>query len=325
MTVLVTGGTGLIGSNIARMLVEEGRDVIIFDLLPPPKISVLADVVDRIQFEFGTVTDLAKILHVIKDRRVEGIIHCAAVVSTLSNQRPIEVLQVNIIGSANILEAARIAEIGRVVVLSSSSVMGGPEDFVTPRREEDICLPLSGVYPLSKLTCEQLVYTYKQLYKVDSIAVRPRSVFGPGTTRDFLPIVPMVEDAIKGNPIHYKTGGDTVFDFTYVKDFAKGAIQAFDCKSPRYYVYNLSFGKNRTVFQVCDVIRQLFPDLPIEIGPGLWGGVLSKGEQVDTTYRMSRRPPQDITRAREDFKFNPEWDLDRAIPDWVRWITQLKY
>jgi UDP-glucuronate 4-epimerase len=277
------------------------------------------------QLEIGSVTDLSNILRVIKKGKVEGIIHCGALVGTPTNQRPIEALQTNIIGSANMLEAARIANLGRVVIFSSSSVMGAPEDLVTPRKEEDTCLPLIGIYPLSKLTCEQVVYTYRQLYKVDTIAIRPRSVFGPGVTRGSLPIVQLIEDVVAKKPIRYETGGDTAFDFTYVKDCARGTIQAYDCKSPKHVVYNVSFGKNRTVFQVRDVLKQLFPNLPIEIGPGLWGGVLKKGAQSDITYRMSLRPPQDITKAREDFNFSPEWDLDRAIPDWIRWIKEKKY
>jgi len=184
---------------------------------------------------------------------------------------------------------------------------------------------LVGIYPLSKLASEQLVSTYRQLYKVDTVAIRPRSVYGPGLTREYHPIVALVEAAAREKPIRYETGGDTAFDLTYVKDFAKGAIRAYDSQPLRHYVYNVSFGKNRTMFQVCDVLRRIFPDLTIEIGPGLWGGVLTKGEQTDLTYRMSQRPPQDITRARQDFNFEPEWDLDRAIPDWVRWIQARKY
>ena len=324
-SILVTGGTGLIGSNISRMLVEQGRDVIVYDVSTPSERHVLTNVMDRLKVEIGNVTDLSNLLRIIKKQGVEGIIHCAAILGTPANQRPIEALQANIIGAANMLEAARIADLRRVVIISSSAVMGAPDDLLTPRKEEEICLPLVGIYPLSKLASEQLVCTYRQLYKVDTVAIRPRSVYGPGLTRQYHPIVALVESAVSGMPIHYETGGDTAFDLTYVKDFAKGTIQAYDSQSLNSYVYNISFGKNRTMFQVCEVLKQLFPELPIKIGPGLWNGILTKGEQTDPTYRMSHRPPQDITRARNEFNFEPEWDLDRAIRDWVRWIQTGKY
>lgn len=332
MSILITGGTGHVGSNIARKLVEQGRDVVLYDAAPPAPGSVLTDVLNRVGIEIGNVGDLANILHVIKARNIEGIIHCAAMAGRLvSDERPIEAITVNILGSANMLEAARIANLRRVILLSSSSVMGAPDDLVTPRKEEDVILPLLGLYRISKLTCEQLAYTYKQLFKVDTLAVRPRSVVGPGSrkigTKTFkspMPLSEVVEAAAVGQPLHYEKGGDTAFDFIYAKDIAKGIIQAYDCESPRYHVYNLSFGQNRTMYQVCDVLKQLFPKLTIEIGPGLWPGSAEKGEQ-SLGEKIIQRPPQDITRARQDFGFNPEWDLDRLIPDWIRWIKEGKY
>ncbi len=318
--ILITGGNGFIGSNVLRMLVDQGRKVVSYDLSAYQQSRILTEIKGKFEVEFGDVTDLSNILRIIKKWGVKGIIHCAGLVTKRSIDSPIETLHVNVIGSANMLEAARIADLGRVIILSSSSVMGAPEDVATPRREEDICLPASGMYALTKLTCEQLVYTYRKIYKVDTLAVRPRSPFGPGVTRGSLPIVSAVEAALEGTPVDYETGGDTGFDFTYIKDLAKGIIQAFDCESPRYHVYNLSFGKNRTVSQAFDVLRRVFPQVPIKIGSGLMKGMLKKGEQIDTTYRQSLRPPQDITRAMQDFNYKPEWDLDRAIPDWVRWI-----
>ncbi|MFC2021617.1 NAD-dependent epimerase/dehydratase family protein [Chloroflexota bacterium] len=328
MAILVTGGTGFLGANVVRLLAEQGRDIVAYDVLPPAPASVFADVIDHVKVEIGNVTDLSHVLHVIKRNKVEGIIHTAAIVTGAANAHPLEALQVNIIGSANMLEAARIMDLKRVIIFSSSSVMGGPEDFITPRKEEEYSLPLSSIYPVSKLTCEQLTYTYRELYKVDAITVRPCGGFGPGEKRareSDAPIFELVKDAVEGKAIRRETGGDTAKDLTYVKDFAKGVVQAYDCKAPRYYLYNISFGKNRTVFQICDVLRQVFPGLPIEVGPGLWSGALKTGKQADLTYRRTQRPPQDITRAREDFGFEPEWDLDRAIPHWVRWLKEGKY
>lgn len=321
MSILVTGGTGLIGANIGRMLVEQGRDVVVYDVSPPPLgRNVLADVLGHLHLEIGDVRDLSHVLHVIKKWSVAGIIHCAAILHTAANVRPIQAVEVNIVGTMNMLEAARIADLGRVVHVSSSAVYGTVEDLATPLKESDVHLPLSSMYSSTKLACEQLVNTYREIFKVDTVAIRPMRVYGPGQIRTIQPMIKLIEAAASGNPIRYETGGDMSTTMTYVKDFAKGTIQAFDCKAPKYAVYNLSFGQNRTMFQVCDVLRSLFPSLPIEIGPGSWSDAVSTGRQADVTYRFSERPPHDISRAREEFGFQPEWDLDRAIPDWVRWL-----
>jgi nucleoside-diphosphate-sugar epimerase len=325
MAILVTGGTGLVGSNVAKLLAEQGREVVIFDRQPlPAKRHVLTSVMDRITIEIGSVADLSQILHTIKRNKIEGVIHCAALVAGLANRYPLEALQVNIIGTANVLEAARIIGLKRIVVVSSSGVMGAPEDVVTPRKEEDIVLPSSGIYTLSKLTCEQLTYTYRELYKVNTISVRPRSVYGPGVAghpRENLPI-DVVLDAVAGKPIRYKTGADSSFDLTYVNDMSMGLVQAYDSPTANHYVYNLSYGKNAKMSEVLEVLKGLFPNLPIEVGPGLWEGILARGKQVDLSYRTSQRPPQDITRARKDFGFDPQWPVERAIPDWVQWLKE---
>lgn len=328
MSILVTGGTGLIGSNVVRLLIEQGREVVVYDRLPVVEGSILADVMKDKQIEIGNVADLAHVLNVIKDNKVKGIIHCAAMISQDANGHPIEALNVNIIGSANMLEAARILGLGRVIIISSSGAMGGPDDLITPIKEETISIPSSGIYNNCKLACEQIVYTYRQLYHVDALAIRPRNVYGPGVQRRprfSKPLFNLFYSAMAGTPIVRKTGADTNFDFTYAKDTAKGIIQGYDCKSPTYHVYNMSSGKLTNISEVCDVLRGLFPNLQIEVGPGLWEGVLAGGRQIDTQYRSTQRPPQDITKARKDFGYEPEYDISRGITAWVRWLKEGKY
>ena len=351
MSILVTGGGGLIGSNIVRLLIEQGREVVLYDRLPPSREgNVLADFMNRIKIEIGNVADLSHLLHVIKNNKVKGIIHCAAMITQVATEHPIEALTVNIIGSANMLEAARILELGRIVLLSSSGAMGGPDDVITPAKEELVDLPLTSIYNLTKLAEEQLVYIYRQIYKVDTIAIRPRNVYGPGERRHYtvptsepisdasagkpivrmghghpVPTYELVAEALAGRPIVRKTGGDAVFDLTYVKDTAKGIIQAYDCKSPNFHIYNISSGKATKMSEVCDVLKGLFPKLRIEVGPGPWDNVLSRGRQTDMNYRSMQRPPQDITRARKDFGFEPEYDIKRGITAWIRWFKEGKY
>ena len=334
MNILVIGGTGFMGSNTVRLLAEQGRGVVAYDVSCPSTFegTVLTDVRGKFSVEHGSVTDLPRILEMIKKHNIEGIISLAALQVTEVRELPMEALQVVVIGAANILEAARIAGLRRVVITSSGVVQGSPDDLITPTREEVIQLPPSGIHGLSKLALEQLTYVYRSNYGVDAIAVRPENVYGPSPEWSFrthtAPIWEVVADAVAGKPIIRETGGDSAYDFTYVKDFAKGIIQAYDCKSPTYYVYNISYGKNRKVSEVSDILRGLFPDLTIEVGPGLWKSTIIRGDQQENLPRPSLqrpRPPLDITRARKDFGYKPEWDIERAIPDWVRWLKEKKY
>jgi nucleoside-diphosphate-sugar epimerase len=327
MSVLITGGVGAIGSNVARTLLTRGKKVVVYDRAPPaPDNKVLAGLGDNLQVEVGNITDLASLLDVVKRHDVEGIIHCAGMLPPhMNNLHPIEALNINIIGTANVLEAARILGLGPVIATSAAGVMGRPKDVVTPRKEEDVILPLAGIYPLSKLAGEQLVYTYRQLHKVNASAVRPRNVYGPGSNFRVQPLFEMVFAALEGKDFVRKDGGDSTFDYTYVKDTARGIVQLYECKSPPYYVYNLSRGKSVNMFDVAKVMKRLFPKLRMEVGPGPWEGVVEGGKEFELTIHPAVMPPQDITRAKLDFGFEPEWDIERGITDWVRWFKTGEY
>lgn len=328
MSVLVTGGTGGIGSSIARLLLTKGRQVVAYDLSAlRPDNRVLAGFEGRLAVETGSVTDLARLMDVMKIHKVEGIVHLAGMLPPHANNlRPLEALNVNVMGTANVLEAARILGLGPVIVASAAGVMGRPKDVSERRKEEDVTLPLAGIYPLSKLVAEQLVYTYRRLHKVNTTAVRPRNGYGPGTSFRVQPLYEVVYDAIAGKDVVRKSGGGSIFDYTYVKDLARGVVQLYELRSqPPQYVYNLARGEGVTMTDVCNVVREIFPELRVEVGPGPWEGVVEGGKEMELTVYPAVMPLQDISRAREDFGFEPQWDIERGIRDWVRWLKTGEY
>lgn len=323
MTVLVTGGNGSVGSHVARQLIQGGDRVVIYDSGPMhPKNNVLAEFSpDQVKVEFGNVDELASVLDVVKKHDVEGIIHCAAVSRPyLANRQPINALRVNVIGTANMLEAGRLLGLQRVIVTSSAGAMGAAKDLTTPRKEDEIELPIAGLYPLSKLACEQLVYTYRELFKLDTAAIRPRNVYGPGFAFLNHPLFVLVFEALAGNSVVRETGGDSTFDYTYVKDLARGFVQLYKTPSSAHHTYNVSAGHLVHVSEIATIVQDLFPDLTISVGPGAWQGLAEAGREAATeVHAPPVMPPLDITRAREDFGYKPQWGLREGITDWVRW------
>ncbi|GEM_PF-787722 len=328
MSVLVTGGTGGIGSGVARLLLSKGYDVVVYDVSPlRPDNKVLAGFGKRLIDEVGSVTEMGRLIDVVKTHHVTGIIHLAGMLPPhMNNLRPIEALGVNVIGTATVLEIARVQELGPVIVASAAGVMGRAKDVTTPRAEEDVTLPLVGIYPISKLTGEQLVYTYRQLYQLNTTAVRPRNGYGPGTSYRVQPLYDVVYDAVAGKDVVRKAGGDALFDYTYVKDLATGIVQLYELKSrPPRHVYNLARGQGVTMAQVFEVVQKIFPQLRIRVGPGPWEGVVEGGRELDLTVYPAVMPLQDISRAREDFGFEPQWGIERGVADWVRWLRTGEY
>lgn len=325
MTVLITAGTGLIGANVARLLATEWDERIVILNRRQVSIdgSILADVSDHLEWVYGSVTDLSFLLRTVKRFSVDSIVHCAALLPQQEDaQRPVESLETNVLGTANVLEASYVMGLRRVLVMSSAAVMGDPEDLETPRREDDIVLPPAGMYALTKLTGEYLVHNYREVYDIDAVTLRPMTVWGPGRWEHLIHPVPGLINAVaSGQEVIKATGADTRFDLTYVKDEAAGVIAALqEEKRLPHYVYNLSYGKNVSIAEVVEILRAEIPGARIEVGPGLWEGVMARGRQHGTVYRSSQRPPQDISRAQSDFHYKPVWPIERAIPDFVRWL-----
>lgn len=327
MTVLVTGGTGAIGSNVARQLITAGHEVVIFDRVPlNPGHGVLGSLDKIPESEVGSVADLAVLIDVVHRHNVDGIVHCAAMLPPHDcDTRPIEALNVNIIGTANILEIARTHGLRRVLTASAAGVMGRPSDLVTPRAEDDVVLPLGGIYPLSKLACEHLVHTYRNLYKVNATAFRPRNVYGPGANPRIQPLFEAFFAAVKGEDFVRATGGASTFDYTYIKDITRGIVQLFEAESSPYHVYNISRGRATSMAEVFAALQKEFPGQRLEVGPGPWEGVVEGGKEFELTVHPAEMPPQDVSRAGRDFGYQPEWDIDRGIADWARWYRTGEY
>lgn len=321
MTVMITGGVGAIGSNVARILVERGERVVIYDrILPSPNNTIIGGLGDKVVAETGNVADLASVLNVVTRHRVDGIIHCAAMLPPHENDlHPLEAINTNIVGTANMLELGRSLGLKRVLTASAAGVMGRPSDLKTPREETDISLPLGGIYPLTKLTCEQLVYAYRSLHKVPANAFRPRNVYGPGANPRIQPLFEAFFAALNGQDVVREAGGDSTFDYTYVKDVSRGIVGLYFETGNKYHVYNLSRGKSISMSEVFEALQVVFPERTIRIGDGSWEGVVEGGKEFEMTVHPAEMPPQDVSRAAADFGYEPTWDIERGLADWRRW------
>ncbi|MFQ5711228.1 MAG: NAD-dependent epimerase/dehydratase family protein [Candidatus Geothermarchaeales archaeon] len=310
MSILVTGALGFIGSHTCRRLADEGERVIAY-YRTPRKIDFLGDVSERIREVRGDVTDLAHLMYTIRREGVTGVIHAAAVVTEPpSRARPYAAFQVNVTGTANVLEAARIMDLERVVFLSSGAAAGPTEDL-SPVKEDQ--RSPDGIYGTTKLMSELLGLRYHAIYGLDFIVVRPTWIYGPGrdALRTFGKVVPwdlacIFENVVEDKPVELGEGGDHPFDFTYVKDVVEVIVSAYEKRNPRYRVFNASVGRLYTLGEAAEAFKAVKPEARIEIGPGLIGDIYVRG-------------PLDITRAREDLGFEPRYDLEGGIREWLAW------
>jgi len=173
--VLITGGAGFIGSNIARELTEQEYTVKILDNLSTGNLNNISDIKNKIELIIGDVRDIKIVKKVMKD--VDYVFHQAALPSVpRSIQDPITTNKINVNGTLNILIAAQDNNVKKVVYASSSSVYGNTPTL--PKREDMEPCPLSP-YAITKLIGEYYCKVFYDIYGLETVSLRYFNVFGP--------------------------------------------------------------------------------------------------------------------------------------------------
>lgn len=191
MTTLVTGA-GVIGCHTARLLAQRGESVLLADVAPA--LAAIATIVDdpRVRIEVADVTDFARLTRLVESHGVRRIVHTAALLSTAIRQDPVKGVEVNVMGTAHLLEIARLHRLERVVIASSTTV-GYPVfgDFEGDSLPEDFSLKSirhrpGSIYVATKVAAEHLALLYRDLYGVNTVSLRYAAVIsawsGPGTS-----------------------------------------------------------------------------------------------------------------------------------------------
>ena len=314
-TIMITGGSGFLGTYVARVLAERGDRVVIFDAAgPAPELAALTAPFERqIMRIRGQILDLSSLLRGIQQHRVERIFHAAALYDPpYSLEEPALTFQVNVNGTINVLEAARFLGLQRVVQSSSIAVYA-PRQYEPIDELHPILLPSAGnplgSYGASKAAAEIVGLTYYSSNGVDFIALRNSAIYGYGM-RYPMYIKPMVENSVRKLPTHFATGGDMRRDYTHVKDIAQAVIKALDVPASTLTqrIFNIGSGTMHSATQVAETVRKILPEADIEIGTGL-----SALEQSD----MRARGTLDLTAARQQLKYEPRYSLEAGIRDYI--------
>jgi len=302
MTVLVTGGTGFIGGHVLRGLVSRSHKVIALDSIPDTE--WIGDIAERIGIVRGEVQDLPIIIDTIRKFGVTHIVHTASMLTTASKQRPSAAFSVNILGTVNILEAARLTDVSQVTYASSTAVYGNTDEGEVVD-EEHPQKPVT-LYGVSKLLGEHYGLVYCQDYGLGFNALRFPIVYGPGQSRrGFDSIKEVVEKPVRGLPAKVPVGGDQTYDTVYVKDVADAIISACFVGKTEHRRFNIGLGAMHSLREVASIVGRIIPGSIFELGPGL-----DIGEPV--------RGPLDITRARAELGYDPKFNLETGVRDYMQ-------
>ena len=284
--VLVTGGTGFIGTYVVKALLESGRRVVAFDVrgLSAESRFVLGDLAGQVHVEEGSVDDWVRLLHVVKEHRPVDVVHLATITNPVYLfTNPMPGVRVNFEGTLHVLEAARLFEIRRIVYFSSIGVLPArqyePIDTAHPIFLPRDAVP-TGVYGASKIAGEAFCFAYNQAFGTDFRTVRPSAVYGFGMQWPIF-VKPMVEGAVRGEAVSFESGGPFPRDYTHAEDVASLALACLDAPDGADRIFYGATGEPLvTAGEVARIVMELVPGSRIEIPD-----ILTEADQMELPYR----------------------------------------
>jgi UDP-glucose 4-epimerase len=253
MNVLVTGGSGFIGSHIVDKLVEQGCAVRVFDERKPLR--------DNVEWVKGNLLNENEVLEACKD--IEFIYHLAAVADVnIAVSHPALCLQINEIGTLNLLNAASAREVDRVILASTTWVYGKTEGIAD---EKTLIPPPDNLYTKTKIGQEHLLITWNQQTALPYTILRYDIPYGP-RMRANMAIAIFARKAMQKEEITVFGDGDQGRCFIYVEDLAEGNVTASN-ESAKNQIFNIAGSEFVTINEIVEKLRENFGELNVQHAP----------------------------------------------------------
>jgi len=311
---LVTGGAGFIGSHVCERLLHAGHAVWGFDnldafydlRLKQRNLRGLQDLARPFEFVQGDLTDRPALDGLLGRVRFDQVIHLAARAGVRpSLEQPALYQRVNVEGTVNLLEAARLKGVRKIIIASSSSVYG--VNSKVPFAESDPFFCAISPYAASKLACEALGHVYHHVYGLDIVMLRFFTVYGPRQRPD-LAIHKFARLIHAGAPLPVFGDGSAARDHTYISDILEGILA---CTQQEFGFEIFNLGESQTVR-----LDRLIALLESALGK---------------KAVINRLPPQpgdvpitcaDISKARARLGYNPTVRIEDGIPLFIDWFKR---
>lgn len=309
-TVLVTGGTGFIGSYVAQDLVEHGHDVAAFDLSTDTERLAKLGVADDVDVHRGDVTDPTAVVRAIKQTGTTHVVHLAALLTTTARENPRAAAEVNVLGTNNVFEAARTLDdqVERVAWASSAAVYAPPANYHDEWVPESALVYPDTLYGATKSYNEHQARVYFEDFDVSHVGLRPTVAYGPyRETGGSAFLADIIEKPALGESYSVDYG-DQEIDWQHVEDiaqsFRKAAFAPEADLSQR--IYNVR-GTLATVREAAETVEDIVPDADVEVSDE---GELPWSQNLD------------MSKARADLGYEPEYDLESGFRKYVNVLRE---
>ena len=332
MKIIFNGAAGFIGFHLVRRLVERGDEVVgidnINDYYPvslkyarlrecgiaEEKIvqehTVQSDRYAGYRFVRMDLQDKAALERLFEEEKFDAVMNLAAQAGVrYSIENPLAYIDSNIVGFANLLEAARHNPVKHFVYASSSSVYGG--NTKTPFAESDNVDSPVSLYAATKKSNELVAHVYSKLYGIPTTGLRFFTVYGPWGRPDMAPML-FTKAILAGEPIKVFNNGNLSRDFTYIDDIIEGVVRVIDhapvCEIPAE-IYNIGYGHPMPLMDFIHMLEEkLGRKAEMKMLP------MQQGD-VYTTYA-------DTSKLERDMGYKPHVSLDEGIGKFVEWYKE---
>ena len=267
MAILITGGCGFIGVNLARTFLEKGAEVVIFDIAPEDQLpGYLKNVVQYIK---GDITNWVEVINAVRDYKVKDIFHLAGMLSAPSEANPWQAYRINVGGTFHVMEASRLFGVNKVIFSSSMGVYGATSDVII---SDATSQEPSIMYGVTKVFDELLGRYYQRRFGIDFRGVRFPQLIGPGVrSGGFGQYNPgMIQAAAFGDPYEVWVPEDTILPLLYIKDAIQSLVSLYDADASviKTRVYNLGqITPSPTAKELAGIVKKNVPGAKISFKP----------------------------------------------------------
>lgn len=316
-TVLVTGGAGFIGAHVCAALAADGHDVVAVDPLRTYAYSFEAHHWHGLRHRREVLLKDARVVvastenrdelrKAVLEARPEYILHLGALpLATVARVSADHAFESILRGTFNLVELALEVGVEKLLYVSSSMVYG---DFTQMPMPEDARTAPKDPYGGFKLAGEVIVETFSRGHGLPYAIVRPSAVYGPTDMNDRI-VQRFVECALWNRPLTIVDPDHTYLDFSYVKDVAQGMVKVL--LSPvKNETFNITAGEGRTLTELHDLLRERYPDMPVEVS-------------TKTEDFRPKRGALDIAKARELVGYEPQYPLERGVEEYLEFLSSL--
>ncbi len=328
-SIVLIGGAGFIGHNLALTLKKAGARVTIIDSLHVNSLLSFAssnydeenrDLYYRIinqrldllreadiPINVQDVRDYNALCHLLTEINPEVIIHLAAVAhANKSNKDPYSTFDHSSRTLENVLDNARNKQfnVKRFIYFSSSMVYGNFKGGMVT--EETVCEPL-GIYGALKYGGEKLVIAYNQVFDVPYTIVRPSALYGQRCVSRRVGQI-FIENALKGVPLKISGDGSDRLDFTYIEDLSNGIVKILENESSENQVFNITYGESRSIKDMIEIIEEHFPGIEVQYLP--------KDKLIPERGTLC------VDKAKKLIGYTPQYPLEKGIVKYINWYKE---